>query len=158
MTCWPERASVRARERERVGGVHVSPGGQVGDRCALSLRVLANGLYRRRARDWDPGFRMRGSLSRISTQAPRARRLSSLRADSPRLSLSSLLNAPVLACLAPAYLRGADGNLPPTCPPRLSLPAPSFPGPPLPTPCLPYLLRPCPYLPLRLPIPVCPDI
>lgn len=55
VTCRDSREWVECAPRRRVA----RPGRRPSCPCP------ANGLYRRRAHDWDPGFRMRGSLSRI---------------------------------------------------------------------------------------------
>lgn len=56
--------------------VECAPRRRVARSATVVLGVLANGLYRRRTRDWDPGFRMRARFQESSTQAPRTRRLS----------------------------------------------------------------------------------
>lgn len=55
VTCRDSREWVECAPRRRVARPGRRP----------SCPYPANGLYRRRAHDWDPGFRMRGSLSRI---------------------------------------------------------------------------------------------
>lgn len=124
--------------------VECAPRRRVARSATVVLVVLANGLYRRRARDWDPGFRMRARSQESSTQALRTRRLSL--PDAPTRLVSLRLPYSPAACRcspAPAYLPGGwcRSNLPLTVSPLPAwLPA--------------YLLRiwPCP---LSLFVPRC---
>lgn len=106
LTCWLVSWSNVSRATHTVW-VECAPRRRVARSATVVLHVLANGLYRRRARDWDPGFRMRARSQESSTQAPRTRRLS--RPDTPTrlVSLRLPYSLPAGARLpAPAYLPG----------------------------------------------------
>lgn len=110
MTCWlASRSNVSRATNAHTVWVECAPRRRV-DRSAtvvrITHRVLANGLYRRRARNWDPGFRMRARSQESSTQAPRTGRLSLPDAPTRLVSLR-LPYSPACRCSpAPAYMPG----------------------------------------------------
>lgn len=115
LTCWLESNVPRVRERVReVGGVRPSPGGQVGDRALSAPCEWPVPAARSRLGSW---ISDESSLSRISTQAPRARRLS--RPDARRLASFSLSLFP--SCLLPCCLPSLSAWLP--CSPARRSPA-----------------------------------
>lgn len=97
VTCWFAVSNVS--RLTGVGGVAASPpGGQVGDRRCSSRP--ANGLYRRRAHDWDPGFRMESSLSGIKHAGAGALALSLPSASTGRAALRHPCSTPCRCSLA----------------------------------------------------------
>lgn len=131
VTCRDSREWVECAPRRRVARPGRRP----------SCPYPANGLYRRRARDWDPGFRMRGSLSRIKHAGAGTLAVSFPGAPTRLASLCLPYSAACRCSPAPAYSRGGwyervtyPVHLPlpacPTCAP-ISMPLPLF----LPLPC-----------------------
>lgn len=149
LTCWLVCRGVTCVARDvtqhtRCGWSAPLAAGWPGRRPSCS-GVLANGLYRRRARDWDPGFRMRARSQESSTQAPRTRRLSLPDAPTRLVSLCLPYSLPAGAVLL-LTCRVADTGVtyPLVCTyPCLPLPAwlPAYLSP-----TLPYLACLCRHL------------
>lgn len=92
------KRAARARERE---WVECAPRRVARSATVLSPPCPANGLYRRRARDWDPGFRMR---ARSQESARRRRALAVSLPDAPtRLGSLSLSCQQAAGARLPAY-------------------------------------------------------
>lgn len=142
MTCWLVSRSNVSRATHTMW-VECARRRRVARSATVVFHVLANGLYRRRARDWDPGFRMRARSQESSTQAPRTGRLSLPDAPARLVSLCLPYSLPAGARLLLLTCRVADTGVTYPC---LYLPLPAW----LPA----YLPRlwPCPLFP------ACPDV